>query len=101
MEEGKLAGVNFNNQAFPINADLKDIFQSHGIPNSLSSSPKRFSIHKHFIALAWPSLNKIIVIDMEDFSVKHVIGTAGAKDVGADESEIGARVLKIGAFHND
>lgn len=38
---------------------------------------------------------------MEDFTVKHVIGTESAKDIGADEKDIGARVLKIGGFHND
>lgn len=38
---------------------------------------------------------------MDDLSIKGVICTTEAGDVGTDEKEVGQRVLKLGAFHND
>jgi len=38
---------------------------------------------------------------MKKLEVTHMIGTAEKADIGDDETDIGARVLKIGGFHND
>jgi hypothetical protein len=38
---------------------------------------------------------------MRNREVYHVIGNPSEGDVGADEKDIGQRVLKIGGFHND
>jgi hypothetical protein len=80
---------------------MQKYLMGHGIPQSQVSSPKRFTIHKNTIALAWPGLNRIAVVDMKKYEVTHMIGTAENADIGEDEMDIGARVLKIGGFHND
>lgn len=101
VEGGQLTEIKFKSEVFPISAKMKAFFRGHGVPEKHASSPKRFSIHKHFIALAWPQFNKIALLDTNEYEVRHMIGASQNKDLGKDESEIGARVLKIGGFHND